>query len=147
MNDTSYNETGNRRRTLSRQGMPLRVSDPDMHLDTCVTHMPWRLPRSLTSGFIWSRWRGKRSRHSRRMRNPQFFVSGKRPIKWVTKDYRTSTVPVRYLSTEGLDVLLCTFIFHWVHDQISVNYTTTNDYVLHEYERSFLGKRLQMFVT
>ena len=25
-------------------------------------------------------WRGKRSRHSRRMRNPQFYVSGKRPI-------------------------------------------------------------------
>ena len=27
------------------------------------------------------RWRGKRSRHSRRMRNPQFCVSGKRPIE------------------------------------------------------------------
>ena len=26
------------------------------------------------------RWRGKRSRHSRRMRNPRFYVSGKRPI-------------------------------------------------------------------
>ena len=26
------------------------------------------------------RWRGRRSRHSRRMRNPQFFVSGKRPM-------------------------------------------------------------------
>ena len=26
------------------------------------------------------RWRGKRSRHSRRMRNPQFYVSGKRPM-------------------------------------------------------------------
>ena len=25
-------------------------------------------------------WRGKRSQHSRRMRNPQFYVSGKRPI-------------------------------------------------------------------
>ena len=35
---------------------------------------------SLTSGFLWSRWRGKRSRHSRRMRNPQFYVSGKRPM-------------------------------------------------------------------
>ena len=27
---------------------------------------------------LW--WRGKRSRHSRRMRNPQVYVSGKRPI-------------------------------------------------------------------
>ena len=26
-------------------------------------------------------WRGKRSRHSWRMRNPQFYVSGKRPIR------------------------------------------------------------------
>ena len=30
--------------------------------------------------FLLSRWRGKRSRHSRRMRNPQFYVSGKRSI-------------------------------------------------------------------
>ena len=39
------------------------------------------LSESLTSGFLWSRWRGKRSRHSRRMRNPQFCEPGKRPIK------------------------------------------------------------------
>ena len=31
-------------------------------------------------GFANPRWRGKRSRHSRRMRNPQFYVSGKRPF-------------------------------------------------------------------
>ena len=41
--------------------LPLRVSDPDMHHDTCVTHVPWCMPESLTSGFLWSRWRGKRS--------------------------------------------------------------------------------------
>ena len=58
---------------------PTRVSDPDMHHNTCVVHM------SLTSGFDWSRWRGKRSWHSRRMRNPQFYVSGKRPM---TQYYR-----------------------------------------------------------
>ena len=57
-----------------------RVSDPDMHHGTCVTHVPWCMPGSLTSGFLWSRWRGKRSRHSRRMRNPQFCISGKRPM-------------------------------------------------------------------
>ena len=60
---------------------PPRVSDPDMHYGTCVTHMPWCMSGSLTSGFLWSRWRGKRSRHSRRMRNPQFYVSGKRPME------------------------------------------------------------------
>ena len=37
-------------------------------------------PGMLTKGFRWSRWRGKRSRHSWRMRNPQFCVCGKKPI-------------------------------------------------------------------
>ena len=61
---------------------PLRVSDPDMHHGMSVMHVPWCMPGSLTSGFLWSQWRGKRSRHSRCMRNPQFHVSGKRPIGW-----------------------------------------------------------------
>ena len=63
---------------------PPWVSDPDMHHDTCVTHVPWCMQGSLTSSFLWSWWRGKRSRHSRCMRNPQFYVSGKRPI---TREY------------------------------------------------------------
>ena len=46
-----------------------RISDPRRHHGTCVT-----------SGFLWSQWRGKRSRHSRCMRNPQFYVSGKKPM-------------------------------------------------------------------
>ena len=42
--------------------------------------VPWCIPVSLTSGLLWSRWRVKRSRHSRCMRNPHFYVhiSGKR---------------------------------------------------------------------
>ena len=59
---------------------PPRVSDPDMHHGTCVTHVPWCMPGSLTSSFLLNQWRGKRSRHSRRMRNPQLYLSGKRPI-------------------------------------------------------------------
>ena len=43
------------------------------------------MPGSLTSGFLWSQWRGKRSRHSRRMRNSQFYVFDKRPIAMMTK--------------------------------------------------------------
>ena len=58
---------------------PPRVSYPDTRHGTCVTHVPW-MPRSLTSGFLCSQWRGKRSRQSRRMRNPQFYVSGTRPV-------------------------------------------------------------------
>ena len=57
-----------------------RVSDPDMHHGTCVTNMPWCMTGSLTGGFLYSRWRGKRSRHSRRMSNLQFYVTGKRPM-------------------------------------------------------------------
>ena len=37
---------------------PPRVSDPDMHHGTCVTHVRWCLPGSLTSGLLWSQWRG-----------------------------------------------------------------------------------------
>ena len=59
---------------------PPLPSDPDMNHGRCVTHVPWCMPGSLISGFLWSRWRGKRSRHSRRMRNPQFYAFGKRPM-------------------------------------------------------------------
>ena len=59
---------------------PPRVTDTDMHHGTCLTHVSWCIPGSLSSGFLRSRWRGKRSRHSRRMRNQQFYVSCKRPI-------------------------------------------------------------------
>ena len=48
---------------------PPRVSDPDMHHGTCVMHVPWCILGSITSGFLWSWWRGK---HSRSMRNAQF---------------------------------------------------------------------------
>ena len=36
-----------------------QVSDPDMHHGTCVTHVPWCMPGSLTSGFLWNRRWGK----------------------------------------------------------------------------------------
>ena len=60
---------------------PPRVSDPGMHHETCVTHVPWCMLGWLTNYFLWRRWRGKRSRHSRRMHNPKFCVSGKRPVR------------------------------------------------------------------
>ena len=61
--------------------LPPRDSDPDMHHGTCVTRVPWCLPGSQTGGFLWSRKWGKRSQHSRRMRNQQFYVSDKRPVQ------------------------------------------------------------------
>ena len=57
-----------------------RVNDPDMHRGTCLTHVPWCMSGSLTSDFFW-KWRGKRSHHFRCMRNPQFYISGKRPME------------------------------------------------------------------
>ena len=60
---------------------PPRVRDPDMHHGTCVAYVPWCMSGSLTNGLLWSSWRGKRSRHSRRMPNPQFYLSGKRPMQ------------------------------------------------------------------
>ena len=74
---------------------PPRVSDPDMHHDTCVVHVSWCMPESQTSGSIWSRWRAKRSRHSRRMRTPQFYVSGKSPMARDLK--RPATRPYRQM--------------------------------------------------
>ena len=35
-----------------------QVNDPDMHHGTCVTHVPWCMPGSLTIGFLWNRPRG-----------------------------------------------------------------------------------------
>ena len=64
---------------------PPQVSNPDMHHGTCVTHVPWCMSGSLTSGFLWSRWRGKHSRHPRRMSSPQFYVSVKRPMNRSTR--------------------------------------------------------------
>ena len=52
----------------------------ELAIPTCIMARAWRMPGSLTSGFLWSRWRGKRSRHSRRMRNPQIYVAGMRPM-------------------------------------------------------------------
>ena len=69
------------RRECRERFFPLpRVSDPAMHHGTFVAHVPWCMLGSLTSDFFEVSGGEKRSRHSRRMRNTQFYVSGKRPI-------------------------------------------------------------------
>ena len=64
---------GMRKRRKCRERFPRHSG---LAIPTCITAHAW----SLTSGFLWSCWRGKRSRHSRWMRIPQFSVSGKRRI-------------------------------------------------------------------
>ena len=58
-------------------------------IPACITaraSRAWCMSGSLTSGFLWSRWREKRSRPSRCMRNLQFYVSGKWPMGWTIFD-------------------------------------------------------------
>ena len=78
-----------------RFSLPPWISDPDMHHGTCVTDVLWCLPGSLTSGFLWSLWRRRRFRHSRRMHNPQFYVSGKRVILSIIHNKNTQTSQVK----------------------------------------------------
>ena len=67
-------------------GMPGSFSPPPTSKDTAS----WRSQHAsrhvryaravMHVGIANPRWRGKRSRHSWRMHNPQFYVSGKRPM-------------------------------------------------------------------
>ena len=58
-----------------------KLAIPACIMAPAVTYVPWCMPGSLSRGFLWRRRCGKRTRHSRRMRNPQFYVSGKRPME------------------------------------------------------------------
>ena len=57
-----------------------QIRYPDMHHGTFATHVLLFMPGSLSRVFLWSWWRGKRSRC---MRNPQFYVSGKKPMGYI----------------------------------------------------------------
>ena len=64
--------------TISKATASLRARHASRHV---------RSARAVMHVGIANLWRrGKRSRHSRRMRNPQFYVSGKRPITWTNAD-------------------------------------------------------------
>ena len=43
-------------RVTHAPGMQGTFSSPP--IPTCITARAWRMPGSLTSGFLWSRWRG-----------------------------------------------------------------------------------------
>ena len=67
-------------------GMPGTFSPPPASMENASlwsrhTSRHVRYARAVMHAGISILWgRGKRSRHSRRMRNPKFYVSGKRPI-------------------------------------------------------------------
>ena len=61
---------------------PLRVSDPDVHHGTCVTHVPWCMPEIANQGFYFKIGGGENvpGIPGTTLRNLQCWVSGKRPM-------------------------------------------------------------------
>ena len=103
-------------RAAHAPGMPPPlVSDPDKHHGTCGTHVPCCMPGSLTSRFLWGRWRGKRSWHSQRMRIPYFCVSDKRPIKFQKPRTHSSQVITYIKNLKHLIRTTLKFILSHMH--------------------------------
>ena len=78
---------------------PLRVSGSDMHHSTCVTHVPWCMPGSLTRGFLWIRRRGKTFPAFPAHAQAAIYVSGKRPIYRTVSDIRRFLCHYNFPST------------------------------------------------
>ena len=77
---------------------PPRVSNPDMHHGTCVTHVPWCIPGLLTSGFIWGRWQENISNipSARATRKFSYLVRG----PWIkAAPFSQKCSPCSYFST------------------------------------------------
>ena len=120
LSDTSNCGLRMRRECRERSRRERRVIDPDMYHGTRVTHVPWCMPGSITNGFLWSRWRGKRSWHSRRTRKTQFYVSGKRPIGitvqffiHATGTWVTNKFALKYMLVK-MDFLIWILIYFWL---------------------------------
>ena len=83
-------------------------------------------------GIAYPRWRGKHSRHSRRIHNPQFYVSGTRPIVFMDDASGIYLFPFRrWLYNlwsqkaclhKQLDALLCVWL-HDIYNMFSLNQT------------------------
>ena len=94
-----------------------QVSDPDMHHGTCITHVPWCMPRSLTSGFHGGG--GK----TFPVFPAQFCVSGKRlmigatsQFPWHRSQVITTDMKIRF---EQINLLAPNF-----HLSLGSNYST-----------------------
>ena len=114
------------------------IAETNSSTKTCSWHHPWlwaswqirKISGCTCAGnagkvfFLWRRWRGKRSRHSRRMRNPQFYVSGKSPYMrvtclhhmrgvsygrtvWLIRVYHLHLFSIRYWNGENIGVQCC----------------------------------------
>ena len=109
---------------------PPSVSNPDMHHGTCVT--PWCMSGSLTSGFLWSWWRGKCSRHSRHMRHPHFYVSGKSHINCASVDWssvRSCVIHLRAISKKCSRYLSLVWVWNYSF-KITAPSTRANEFMI-----------------
>ena len=113
---------------------PPRVSDPNMHHGTCVTHVPWCMPGSLTSRFLCNGWRGKRSWHSRRKRNPQFCVSSKRPIELMAWHLHEQSDNLRVHRANGLQNSMKRFQPNYIY-MLFVSTNTVCKYIDAKYDK------------
>ena len=90
---------------MHRECLELFPRHRKLAIPTCITtrasRTPWCMMGSLTSGFLWSRWWGKRFRNSRRMRHPQFCVSSKRPMP--TSNYQLRAPSIHQVITSSND--------------------------------------------
>ena len=90
-----------------------------LSITACITARTWPLSKKpmgflsdsgharalMHAGITNPRWRVKRSRHSRRMRNPQFYGSGKRPMK--SQMTSNTEVILRRLHHHALQRMMC----------------------------------------
>ena len=84
---------------------PPRVSYPDMHHGTCVVHVPWCIPGSLTSGFLWIGG-GENVRDipgTCATSNYTYLVRG--PLQWVKVFYSSDVPPSRWQELNANDCL------------------------------------------
>ena len=120
------------------------VSDPDMHHGTCVTHVLGCMPGSLTNSFLWSRWRGKRSRHSWRMCNPQFCITGKRSMERNISGFTSASWDSKMAASagRGMKLLFWSVQFGLLMDSQSVQYTwiCLEIHIICTYERIWPGE-------
>ena len=108
----------------------------------------------MHAGIANPRWRGKRSRHSRCMRNPQFYLSGKRPIQDDTCiALHTSTICILSCSSEYIfELQEITSLTHLTPDKMAAISQTTcsnifswmkiSEFQIEYYWNMFLGVSL-----
>ena len=103
-----------------------------MHHGMCVKHVPWCMSGSLTSGFLWRQWRGKCSRYSRRMRNPQFTYLERGPCWYpIWNELQWLDLSIGYQGISNTIIRECDMPALWRH--LEILHTHTHNTHTHEW--------------